>query len=163
MELTNKSSTIDNKFSFTIAPSEIYNNETINITYKNLSDQPLHFTLLSLNAECEVRVIGSEVTLRPYETCPPIKKQLFIPDKMEVEELEDVLMAIVTTEQTGFEALETPGLDVDDGAGRGDEGGEDEDFEDLEDILGFGSRHVADPGSSWQTHQVIVKTKKRVA
>jgi hypothetical protein len=67
MELINKSSTLDNKFSFTVTPSEIYNNEMIEITYKNLSDQPLHFTLLSLTAQCQVRVIGSEVTLGPNE------------------------------------------------------------------------------------------------
>jgi hypothetical protein len=72
-------------------------------------------------------------------------------------------MVIVTTQQTGFEALETPGLDMDNEAGRGDGDEEDEIFEELEDFLGFGSIHVAEPDSSWQTHQVVVKTKKRVS
>lgn len=161
LELTNKCSTLDNKFSFTVTPSGILDNESVKLTYTNHSDQNLFFTLLSLTVRCQVKIIGTEGPVEPSGTYSATKR-LLIPDEMEVNELEDVLMVIVTTEQTGFESLESPGLHVDDEAGRGDGDEDDDEFEELEDILGFGTRDVADPGSSWQTHQVIVKVKKRV-
>jgi len=89
---------------------------------------------------------------------------------MDVDEIEDILKVIVTTEDTDLESLQTPGLHVQDSDGRGDDEDDDEkeddeeqlkESEDLADFLEGGSRDTAPAISSWQAQQVIIKTKNR--
>lgn len=132
--------------------------EYANLT-KGLKAQDLYFTLLNLTSRGEVKIQDASTCVGPGDLFPNDIKMV-IPRDVDTDEIEDVLMVIVTTEATHFDALQTPGLHVLNAGSRGD----DDDPEDLADVVNSledGSRETERMVlSSWQTQQIIVRTKR---
>jgi hypothetical protein len=163
--LINKNSKLKDSFAFSVTPLEVVHDGKVTIEFKNLTNstkaRDLYFTLFNLTPR-RAAIVACENTCVAHGEAYTDDVSMIIPDEMHVDEIEDILKVVVTTEASHFGVLETPGLHELDMAGRcDDEYGEAEDLEGILDSLNEGCRELGKTKiSSWDTHQVIVKTKR---
>ena len=166
-ELANKNQNLAKSFTFNVSPVEVFSGQQVAIKYANLTKgtkaQDLYFSLLVLTTRRDVNVIHSSIPISPGEAHLN-EVMAWIPPDLDMEEIEDILMVIVTTEYVRFESLETPGLHVQDSGNQlVDELYEAAGAKQVENLLlklNEGSQDAENSViSSWQTQQVIVRIK----
>ncbi|OGE47969.1 hypothetical protein PENARI_c034G09889 [Penicillium arizonense] len=157
--LVNKNSKLKKSFAFDVSPREVFDEDRVTITYQNLTKslqaQDLYFTLFNLTSRGAVQLQDAGTLVEPGEKISD-DVPMVIPPTLEDDEIEDVLVVVVTTEEPHMECLQSPGLHVEDSGSRGDEDDEEqaEDLADLLDSLDENSRDIQNRGiSSWQTQQ----------